>query len=88
MAPTGGIAGGIKRTPITEEDIKPTAPIYKAPPTSNIQTSGFMTQAASSHHDEEGTSLYNMYGFKQSEGNIQDVFKFVPAAKNMLISEN
>lgn len=40
------------------------------------------------HHDDEGQSLYNMYGFKQNEGNIQDVFKFLPAAKNMLITEN
>ena len=39
-------------------------------------------------HDDDGHSLYNMYGFKQNEGNIQDVFKFIAASKNMNISEN
>ena len=29
-----------------------------------------------------------MYGFKQNEGNIQDVFKFIAATKNMVITEN
>jgi NRPS condensation-like uncharacterized protein len=29
-----------------------------------------------------------MYGFKHTEGNIQDIFKFAPASKNMVISEN
>lgn len=39
-------------------------------------------------HDDEGQSLYNMYGFKHNEANIQGVFKFNPACKNMNISEN
>ena len=38
--------------------------------------------------DEESQSLYYMYGFKTNENNIQDVFKFEPATRNMFISEN
>ena len=43
---------------------------------------------ARDHQDEDSSSLYYMYGFKNNENNIQDVFKFEPATRNMFISDH
>lgn len=31
--------------------------------------------------------MHNTFGFKQSEGTISSVFRFLPAAKSMLMTE-
>lgn len=61
--------------------------VYSAQ-SAGVTTVGFGSSSMHTHHDDESSSLYNMYGFKQSEGNIQDVFKFISASKSMPISEN
>ena len=59
---------------------KPQAPAFTPTP---VATSTPTYQ----HADEDGNSLHNTFGFKQQEGTISSVFRFSPAAKNLLITD-
>ena len=45
------------------------------------------SNANAANLDDESHSLYYMHGFKTTQGDIQDIFKFI-ATDNMQITEN